>query len=84
MLDQVKAPKVDGRKLNQDKLEQTFGNLRMSGGGNRSLNVAEIGQKCVNLEVQGRAALPTKRGNTEVLDESWEPDDTPLKKRHKT
>lgn len=84
MLDQVKAPKVDGRKLNQDKLEQTFGNLRMSGGGNRSLNVAEIGQKCINLEVQGRAALPTKRGNTEVLEESWEPDDTPLKKRRKT
>ena len=75
------APSVNGRKFNQDKIEQFFGLLRMAFGGNRNPSVAEVVQKTMTLHIQGEAAKPNVKGNTQVVRREWIPDETPLPKR---
>jgi hypothetical protein len=77
----IGAPYVDGRKFNQDKLEQYFGLLRMSGGGSDNPSVLQVIQKSQSLHVQGKAAKPSQHGNTQVSSAEWLPDQRPIPKR---
>ncbi|KAK3910767.1 Transposable element P transposase [Frankliniella fusca] len=71
---------VDARKLNQDKLEQFFGKLRMSFGGNRNPTASEAIQKIFIIDQLDDAARPPTKGSTEVTQE-WLPDESPLPKK---
>ncbi|KAK3920609.1 DNA transposase [Frankliniella fusca] len=74
------APEINARKLNQDKLEQFFGVLRMSFGGNRNPTTYEAVQKIIVSYQQGNAARPPSKGSTEAS-KDWEPEEAPLRKR---
>ncbi|KAJ1519039.1 hypothetical protein ONE63_011282 [Megalurothrips usitatus] len=82
LIEEKHAPSINGRKFNQDKLEQYFGVIRMSGGGSDNPTLQRLLQKNVSLHIQGQAARPTKRGNTEV-NEEWIPDQAPILKRRR-
>lgn len=75
------APHIDARKLNQDKLEQYFGRLRMSLGGNRNPSELEALNKTMTMYQGGQAARPVTKGNTTEATEEWIPDEMPLQKR---
>ena len=75
------ALSIHGRKFNQDKLEQYFGKLRMAGGGRDAPGVQDVIQKSQSLQVQGQAAIPSKRGNTETTTREWVPDERAIPKR---
>ncbi|KAK3924128.1 DNA transposase [Frankliniella fusca] len=83
MLSEVNCPAIDAKKFNQDKLEQYFGILRMSGGGSRSLSVDEVRRKAVKLQLIGNATKPPSKGNTTVQEEEWIPDERSLPRKKK-
>ncbi|KAE8739258.1 hypothetical protein FOCC_FOCC015242, partial [Frankliniella occidentalis] len=60
------ATTIDGRKYNQDKLEQYFGIVRMGRGGSDNPNYSELRQGILSRHIQSNAARPAKRGNTEA------------------
>ncbi|KAK3931797.1 Transposable element P transposase [Frankliniella fusca] len=74
------APKVDARKINQDKLEQFFGIMRMSFGGNRCPDTLQALTMINTAHQAAGAAAPPSKGNTEAAHE-WVPDESPLLKR---
>ena len=61
---EIGAKSVDAKKFNQDKLEQYFGLLRMSGGGSNNPSVKSVINKSLSLTVQKGAAMPSAKGNT--------------------
>ncbi|KAK3920014.1 Transposable element P transposase [Frankliniella fusca] len=80
MLGEKNVPAIDGRMFNQDKLEQHFGILRMAGGGNDNPNLPRTLQHIQDKQMQGSAARPTKKGNTEISKE-WIPDERAIPKK---
>ncbi|KAK3908148.1 Transposable element P transposase, partial [Frankliniella fusca] len=84
MLREAHAPSVDAKRFNQDKLEQYFGNMRMSGGGSRNPNSQEFRNRANLVRIADNAARPITTGNTTVEQEEWIPDQTPLQKFFRT
>ncbi|KAK3925996.1 Transposable element P transposase [Frankliniella fusca] len=58
------ATTIDGRKYNQDKLEQYFGIVRMARGASDNPSMPELEQNVLSTYIQGNQARPPKRGNT--------------------
>lgn len=77
----VGATSIVARQFLQDKLEQFFGLLRMSFGGNTNPNVANVVQKTLSLHVQGQLPRASSRGNTQVLPANVIPDESPIPRR---
>ena len=72
------ATSVDSRKFSQDKLEQYFGLLRMSGGSSSNPDLKTVLQKGVSLHAQGSAAVAKRKGNTQAERGSIQVDQSPL------
>ncbi|KAK3916488.1 Transposable element P transposase, partial [Frankliniella fusca] len=80
MLKEKKAPFITGRKFNQDKLEQYFGVMRMSEGGNHNPNLQRVKQGIIDRHNISSAAIPARKGNTETSME-WLPDEKVIPKK---
>ncbi len=79
----IGATSIDGRKYNQDKLEQYFGIVRMARGASDNPSMPELEQNVLSTYIQGNQARPPKRGNTQSAGAEWIPDQMPLSKRPK-
>ena len=75
---------VLSEKINQDKLEQTFGNIRQMKGGNESPSISQVNSTMNVIRIKSNQDLKVMRGNTyqkRSIDE-LKVDNTPIP--HKT
>jgi len=80
-LQELNVGSDDARKFNQDKLEQEFGAFRMSEGAQNHPTLHRVIQRCMSRHVSKAAALPPKKGNTEVLKRTLTVDEEPLQRK---
>lgn len=78
------APSISARQFNQDALEQFFANMRRAGGSDNNPTVKQVLHSRLTFHVVGQQmSAASKKGNTESLKRSLEPDASPLLSRKK-